>query len=260
MAYKGCQELARQAMKEPTPENEAAAFEGLLLAVDDIALFYNFARDLERVVPELLVTLANAGAGHSSEEARAAALQGQQAVAKQLGDIFAFALLFDQIRMARPFLSNDFSYYRRWLPKFSKHPNLRVKDDEASGMALFTAEPTPMIGCLIKAAARAMEKNENVTFVLALMANSCYKMVKTKRFENADTNLFCLRTMTGSIILYDHVDTLGAFSKRSPIPLKSCVTLLKKEFPNEEGLLNSIHYTTKHYKDAPRDIQELFGD
>lgn len=160
----------------------------------------------------------------------------------------------------RPFLSNDFSYYRRLLPKFQKHPNLKVSDDAASGMALFTAEHIPMTTMLARAASAALEENHNVTVALAIMANSCHKMVKAKKFANIDTNLFCARAMTGAIVLYDHVDPLGAFHKKSPIAIRSCVVLLKTSFPKENGLMNAIHYSSKHFRDAPLATQQLFED
>jgi hypothetical protein len=34
---------------------------------------------------------------------------------------------------------------------------------------------------------------------------------------NEDTSMLCFRTITGSIILYDHVTQKGAFHKASPI-------------------------------------------
>lgn len=76
--YRGCKDLAQKAMRSPTPENEAAAFEGLLNAVDSVALFYNYAKELERVMPELLTTLTKDGADCKSS------LSDQQALAKQL--------------------------------------------------------------------------------------------------------------------------------------------------------------------------------
>ncbi len=36
--------------------------------------------------------------------------------------------------------------------------NVRIKDDEASGMALFTAEHIPMMNCLSKGARTAQER------------------------------------------------------------------------------------------------------
>lgn len=52
--YEGCQELARMAMSQPTYENEKAAFEGLLWAVDSIACFFDFSDKLEKLIPDLV--------------------------------------------------------------------------------------------------------------------------------------------------------------------------------------------------------------
>lgn len=83
------------------------------------------------MLPQLLLALASDTNGAEPSKQQIA---DQVALAKQLAMILDFSLQFDQTRMLRPHLSNDFSYYRRLLPKFNKHPDVRVKDDEASGM------------------------------------------------------------------------------------------------------------------------------
>jgi hypothetical protein len=250
--YTGCQELARKAMSSPSPENERAAFEGLLGAVESISSFFNFTKELEAVVPDLLTTMASApptdGGSHLIPEA----------LGYQLAQIMEFALEFDRVRMLRPNLSNDFSYYRRLLPKFNKHPNLRIKDDEASGMALFTAEHIPMMNCLCKATARAQEKNAQVGRVLAIMANSCRRAIANKRFSQASTNMTCARAMTAAIVISDHIDIFSVFNKKSPVAVKACILTLKKDFPKEVSLLNAIRYSTRHFNEAPPAIQDLF--
>jgi len=255
--YKGCQDLARKAMSNASYENELEAFEGLLYAVDSIATFFDFARELEKALPPLLLQLSTAGANDVDNKAKDK-VTDQQALAHQLAQILDFTLQFDQTRMMRPHLSNDFSYYRRLLPKFNKHPHVKVKDDEASGMALFTAEHIPMMTCLAKATQRTMEKNEHVALCLAIMANSCMRMVRNKRFAKRETNLFCLRAMAGAIVLYDLVHHLGAFHKKAPIALKHCVLLLKKDYPEEVSLVNAIRFSSKNFKDAPESIVALF--
>jgi len=209
--YKGCQDLARKAMKTPSKENETAAFEGLLTCVDDISSFNHQAKSIELTLPKLWGALCDTKEGRLT-------LGDQQALAKQLADIFDFALRFDQTRMMRPNLSNDFSYYRRLLPKFSKHPDIKVKDDEASGMALFTADHIPMMSCIAKATQRFVEEQsagDAVAQVLGVMANSCLKMIKSRKFQKRDTNFFCARAMTGAIVLYDHVaPDPGVFGKK----------------------------------------------
>jgi hypothetical protein len=249
--YTGCQELARKAMSTPSPENERAAFEGLLTAVDSIASFFNYTKELEMVVPELLTTMASAPSDAGNPTI-------PEALGFQLAQIFEFALEFDRVRMLRPNLSNDFSYYRRLLPKFNKHPSLRIKDDEASGMALFTAEHIPMMNCLSKATARAQEKNSQVGRVLAIVANSCRKALAAKKFPQPSTSMTCARAMTAAIVISDHIDVFSVFNKKSPVAVKACILTLKKEYPKEVSLLNAIRYSTRHFNEAPPAIQDLF--
>jgi len=258
--YKGCQPQAQKAMQNATKENEAAAFEALLNAVESIQAFFTYAKKLEEMLPILLDTLAKPAPDEKDVKAdNKQALESQQALAKQLADVFDFTLRFDQTRMKRPQLSNDFSYYRRLLPKYSaSNTNIKVKDDEAGGMAMFTAEHIPMMNSLCKGANKALQQNENVISALAVMANTCYKSIKLKKFQSAVTNLFMARALTGAIVLYDHVSPSGVFSSKSPIPIKDVVKLLKATFPQELVLLNAIQFSTKTFKTASSGVSELF--
>jgi len=206
--------------------------------------FFNYTNELARVLSDLMGELCRAP------------LSEQQALATQLAHIFQFALIFDQTRMMRPNLSNDFSYYRRLLPKFSKHPDLKVKDDDASGMALFTAEHIPMISALTKALDGG--KTDESQMLLASFANSCLRMLKQKKFSNPSTQLLTARAMTGAIVLYDRIGPDTAFSKKCPLATREAIILLRKDFPKEGGLTNAIQFSSKHFATAPSGIQDLF--
>ena len=45
--------------------------------------------------------------------------------------------------------------------------------------------------------------------------------------ENKETRLFCLRVMVGVIILFDHVDPIGAFQKKSAIDVSMIFFLFR---------------------------------
>lgn len=259
--YKGCQELARAAMSKPSEETELAAFEGLLAAVDSIAEFYQFSRDMEKVFPVLMTKLAEA----VKTPEKICHLNEMPGLTRQLATIFDFTLSFDRVRMLRPNLSNDFSYYRRLLPKFNKHAGIKVKDDEASGMALFTAEHIPMTTCLAKAGAKAQElliiadgkaAEGKIGHVLSTVANSCMLMLKNAKTKTEDAK-FVARAMTGAVVIFDHVDHAGAFHRRTPIAIKQVINILKKNF-TDLSLLNAIRYSTKNFREAPEGIQGLF--
>merc|ERR1719228_1542343 len=249
--YKGCQELARAAMSKPSEETEMAAFTGLLVAVESIAAFHDFSKALGQVFPKLLVELAG-----NVKNPPIALLGETPGLTAQLATIFEFTLSFDRVRMLRPNLSNDFSYYRRLLPKFNKHPGIKVKDDEASGMALFTAEHIPMTTCLAKAGCKAQElliisdgksAEGKIGYVLSTMANSCLNLLKSKNVPS-DKTMFVAQAMTGSVVIFDHVDLFGSFHRRTPIAIKQIIGILKRDFTNHLSLLNAIRYSTKNFR------------
>lgn len=45
---------------------------------------------------------------------------------------------------------------------------------------------------------------------------------------------FTMRVMVGAIILYDHIDSTGAFCKESPIDIRSIVQLIKTQSKSQE--------------------------
>ena len=200
-SYKGCEEFIRKAITTPTPENEEAAWKAVLPAVDRLQEFFDFATTLEEIFPMLLVALCAEDPRHS--------LKNKQALAKQLADILDFVLRFDDLKMVNPAIQNDFSYYRRTLNRMKinkKDGNVKIRDELANRMSLFFAYPTPMMKVLSDTTSKYLSgdayiRPEAVTEGLAVMANVCYEMVLNKKFASEQTNFFCMRAMTGSIIL-----------------------------------------------------------
>jgi len=213
----------------------------------------------------------------------------------QINESFDFVLRFDYAKMINPAIQNDISYYRRSLSRMkiakkenggaeedrskmteeekqladltAKHAN-PARDELNHHMSLFFAFPTPMMKTLSEttaaflASASSEVPSDNVTDALAQMANICCDMVAHSRFTSNDTNMFCLRSMTGAIILYDHVCAAGAFCKKSPINIKNCVNTLKGYSQSPTlGLLNALRFTTVHLKDAetPAFIKQMLA-
>jgi hypothetical protein len=268
--YPGCEEYIRKAITTPGPENEDAAWNAVLPAVEQLKDFYDFSRELEDSFPKLLLALCKADPEES--------IASQQALAKQLADVFDFVLRFDDAKMVNPAIQNDFSYYRRTLNRMKlskKDSNLTIRDELANRMSLFFAYPTPMMNALSETTVKFIEEDnsvpkDRVTFALACMANVCQHMVDVKKFSSEQTNLFCLRAMTGAIILYDHLHVSGAFHKKSPINIRNCIVSLKNFGGGSGsssgtspagGLLNALRFTTKHLNDpeTPPNIKQLLA-
>mmetsp|Transcript_12683 Transcript_12683/g.15014 ORF Transcript_12683/g.15014 Transcript_12683/m.15014 type:complete len:304 (-) Transcript_12683:330-1241(-) len=249
--YKGCQSLCREAMQNANEETETAAFEGLLKTIDSIQQIHIHSKDIGTACQLLLEALSKDDAKQTLED--------QQALVKQFGDTLVFIIDFDQKRLECPQLSNDFAFYRRLLPKFPKHPGVRVKAEEASSMALFTAKSFPMISAMAQATSEIMESNDQILALVGTMANACYNMLSKKNFENQDTNNFLAKAMTGAIVLYDNVSDSGVFVRSSHVQIKDAIKLLKKDFKDNPYLLNAVRYFTKHFRDdCPANIAALF--
>jgi len=258
--YAGCEESIRKAITTPGAETEDAAWSQVVPAVEQLREFYDFSLELDACFPKLLVALCKTNPKEN--------IGTQQSLAKQMADVFDFVLRFDDLKMVNPAIQNDFSYYRRTLnrKKITKTDvNITIRDELANKMSLFFAYPTPMMNVINETTVKFLSQDssvprDNVTMALATMANVCQEMIAQKRFTNEQTNMFCLRSMTGSVILFDHLHASGAFGKKSPINIRGVITALKS-FPGSstDGLLNALRFTTIHLNDpdTPGSIKQL---
>lgn len=149
---------------------------------------------------------------------------------KLFADILDFVFEFDYLKIRNPTIQNDFSFYRRTLQrgrtqeiKKEKESDLRVainQDDLANRISLFIAYPTPMLKCVIETTTKYVQANRLVQSVSDWLASiwfACFQNLNNKKKTTNDNVTFYLKVMVVSIILYDHIDPNGAFSKCSPI-------------------------------------------
>lgn len=97
-----------------------------------------------------------------------------------------------------------------------------------------------------------------ISVVLATMANSCLMILSNGSSEVDSVNI--ARTMTGAVVIFDHVDPQGAFHRRTPLAIKNIINTLKNAsyLQSDSSLLNAIRYSTRNFRDAPEGIQALF--
>jgi len=241
--YSGCEEPIRKALNDPGPKTEGAAWSAVTAAVVKLHGFYKFALELEKIWPQVLDTLCTDNA--------LTGIQTHLALAKQLSEIFDFVFHFDEAKMVNPAIQNDFSYYRRVLSRMknsSKDEKSKIVVDEelANKMSFFFAYPTPMMKVLIDAT-MDFDKNAKLRLIdgLSLMCNLCLKSLENESDTNEKGRMLGLCAMTGCIILVDHLHEIGAFHKKSPIRIRSCIQRLKTT-PSTDFLLNSLRFTTLH--------------
>ncbi|XP_031560851.1 protein FAM49B-like [Actinia tenebrosa] len=266
--YTGASAEIRQAISNPSDEAlQEVAWKAVVPLVDQLKQFYEYACELEAVLPQLLHALC---AGNMTPIEH---LERQQALAKQFAEILHFTLKFDDLKMTNPNIQNDFSYFRRTLSRRkmanTDDTEVVVSNEMANRMSLFYAYPTPLLKTLSDATTKFVTENknlpiENTTDCLSTLANLCRTMTEnpdiSSRFESEETLLFCLRVMVGVIILYDHVHPVGAFAKTSNIDIKASIKVLKDQpIGSVDGLLNALRYTTKHLNDetTPKNIRAL---
>lgn len=157
--------------------------------------------------------------------------------------------------MRSPTLQNDFSYYRRMLQRgrygrnsmadenVSDLRSAMVEDDLANRISLFIAYPTPMLKCVIDTTTEYVKNNRlqrSVSDCLATLWGACFQTVSKKRTLRPEIVGFCLKVMVVSIILYDHIDPNGAFSKNSPINVSASslfLSLLNSECDSQSDWL-----------------------
>jgi hypothetical protein len=271
-SYSGCDKQIRAALGDPNEANEKVAWDAVIKNVDILYKFYKHAQDMEKVFPKLLLALCEGDPVQNIAQ--------YQSLLRQFAELLSFAFRFDEAKMIRPAIQNDFSYYRRVLTRMrarrltaqreekkedndegkkrkdsdnrkGQHPQMKLKVDEdlANKISLFLAYPTPIIKVLIDTTTSFDEGKHNESLVngLALIANLCHQKVTGSEGLEQDIFMYYLCAMTGAIILTDHLHPQGAFHSKSPIRIKACITLLKDQPDHRtDFLLNSLRFTTIH--------------
>ncbi len=247
-----------QAISKPSEEAERSLWSELIPCVDSLQEFYEFSLQLEIMLESLIKILCQ---GDPIEN-----IKQYQALARKFANVIHFAIVFDDLKMSKPDIQNDFSYYRRSLPKIKLQlgdDGVKVQDDLANKMSLFYAYPTPMMRSIITAmtnfVAQDNSKLQPISNCLSTMVNACINAVTQ---NSVNDKQFCLYVMVACLVLYDHVNEEGAFVKKSPINIKQVKKLIETDGgPIAEPLLNCLRYTTKHLNDesTPKGTRNLLN-
>lgn len=209
--YAGCAALIQKALSQATKDNEDAAFTKVRECAIMCQKFHTFAKVLEGHLPALLRVLAAA-----DKEQDHQGLIRHTALARQIAEILDFALKFDEIKMGKSVVQNDFSFYRRNMNKRAAD-ELPINDEDANMISLFLASAIPVMTVFVNCVRNEAAQNAAVLPVLANIANACAAMVANKAVPPARVT-FCLRCVAGCIVLFDHADPMGAFRKKISHP------------------------------------------
>ncbi|KAI8601336.1 hypothetical protein EDD21DRAFT_374703 [Dissophora ornata] len=228
-------------------------------------MFFRYSTSIENHLPQILQTLCVGDVNKN--------LERHQTLARVLCQLLDFVFEFDSLKMKTPQIQNDFSYYRRCLSrgKLSNDGDLKSamnEDELANQVSMFYAYPTPMLKTVTDVTTSFAAQNRvgrSVSECLATLATVCYSTVSNskKKPQRPETTAFCLRVMVIAIIIYDHIDPLGAFNKSSPINIKSSVKVIHSHGNSSDtpNLISALRFNTKHLNDSstPKTIKTLMA-
>jgi len=127
--YVGCDELIRNALSNPQNKKiEEKAWKMVKKSVGKLLKFYTFSQHIEELWPILLKYLSD-----NPEDV----ITNQQALIKEISNLFHFIFHFDLKKMMNPHIQNDFAYYRRVLSRMKNNKEkkkLSVNDKLANKM------------------------------------------------------------------------------------------------------------------------------
>ncbi|CAM9358748.1 unnamed protein product [Ectocarpus sp. 12 AP-2014] len=257
--YEGCSALIRQqSMSAPEDtELQSAATKALLPNIKKIKTFFDLARDVEQLTPALLRRLAGLG---SIVEA--------PLLACMLTELLQAVLEWDQLKMMRPQIQNDFATYRRYFSRLKREQEagllseLPVADTDANAISMFIAENVPMMVMLSKVTAKTAEEVPRVQNTIAIVANMCCGMVHRRAYTSDATSRKLLMAMTSAAVLYDRITDSGVFVRRSHIGVSKCIKVLNKHGgATGEQLRATLRYSTMHYNSdtTPKNIRDALA-
>jgi len=251
--YEGNGEVIRQAMSNSSnPEALEKAFDAIQPNITTIKTFYTLAQMLGPLVQRTVAFLGSSD--HYLEQ-----FTRYPALARALGELLVFIYDFDQHKMMKPDVQNDFSFYRRILPKMAGKRQPVVGETDAGLISMFIAQSVP----LTHAVGFHLSQNGVDPLPLAKLANLCCGMLQRQTIHNPDVQILALKIMTTSIVLYDRAAFSGAFSNASPIKMRRCATAIARFGGAQTGSFrNSVKYASIHFNDpsTPDSLKAALGD
>lgn len=252
-SYEGCGDVIRTAMSNSS--NVAAqekAFDAMQTNVATIKTFYQLAQNLGPLVQR---TVAFLGSSDQYFEQ----FTRYPALARALGELLVFIYDFDQQKMMKPDVQNDFAFYRRLLPKMAGKRQPVVSETDAGLISMFIAQSVP----LTHAVGFHLSQNGVDPLPLAKLANVCCGMLQRQTINDQNSQILVLKIMTAAIVLYDRAAFVGAFSNASPIKMRRCANVITRfGGAQRDTFRNSVKYSSIHFNDAstPDALKAVLGD
>lgn len=119
---------------------------------------------------------------------------------------------WDALKVMRPNILNDFSFYRRNFAKMVKYDiEPPVSEQQANFISMFLAQPCPFTSYTSK---QVLETNDELAMMVFVnLANALCRGV-TEEFQSKETLDFACSAMTSAVVICDLVFPQGMFNAK----------------------------------------------
>eukprot|EP00516_Mucochytrium_quahogii_P013564 CAMPEP_0203802028 /NCGR_PEP_ID=MMETSP0100_2-20121128/11770_1 /ASSEMBLY_ACC=CAM_ASM_000210 /TAXON_ID=96639 /ORGANISM=" , Strain NY0313808BC1" /LENGTH=299 /DNA_ID=CAMNT_0050709027 /DNA_START=634 /DNA_END=1529 /DNA_ORIENTATION=- len=246
--YTGNNALVQKAMKHPNDDAiRAESFQGMFPNIKAIKGFYELSQKVDLCAGDMLKYILH------QDGTPMDTVTAEPALVTRFALLLEAIFIFDWAKMKQPAVQNDFSFYRRELSKNVNNPNIPVDDTMASVISMFVAQAGPMLSSLSNSLILLSKSLPSIAPFLGDFINVCN--ANAQQYRKTPSNNEVVETlylaMVVAIVLYDKIDSLGAFAKSSPVEIKKCVqSLTSWDNPHRENCLSTLQYSTKTFNNA----------
>ena len=268
--YEEKSHIIKRAIENPHDSAvQREAYRTLALTVPVMKGVQEFANTSAKCILETLQYLVNFNGNsneHSSNKLTTIGILGKPEditkksyLVKLLGDLMIATYEIDTIKMQKPHILNDFSYFRRISAKIPvKERQVALSDTEASTISMLFGQAMPCASCIANTLTNEFERSESLAMAMANIANICGAMVHRHDVVETSDVEYCLKVMTLAMVIFDLSHRSGSFRRSSPIKSRTNVQVLKYAQPSTKvKLSDSLKYNTRSFNSdsTPMDIK-----
>ncbi|KAJ2019581.1 hypothetical protein GGI01_003125 [Coemansia sp. RSA 376] len=230
-AYQDGSNEIRAAISQPTPENEEAAWRKIGPSVVLLRECFEHSQSLDRIIPDILDELCSQVNDYDLGKT-----DRNRGLARLLADLMQSAFAFDSLKSSIPAIQNDFSYYRRTLPRMIKSQNDDISSnviphEVSNQMSLFYAYHNPMVKTVVDSASQFAKDSRNEPLVLdciSALAAGSFNTVKQGKADGPESERLCVLVLATCCILYDWISPQGIGSAQSSIDVKAVLDMVSE--------------------------------
>jgi len=182
------------------------------------------------------------------------AFEQKSGLVARVAELLHFSLEYDIKKMTTPAIQNDFAFYKRSLSKFGTHPDLPLRENEASVVSMFVANANP----IAKSLKAPLDDDQAVRRALLLLANSCCGMINGSHVEGRQAE-WVAKVMTAAVVIYDELGYPGAFVKASDLQIRSIIRAVGT-VEHASLLRAQLQYNTETFNNGHISITRLLRE